>query len=74
MDGNRVFSLIEQHAVIANTEAKQSIELAAQWFDATYASLGVSVQGDQNLQGSVLLGGFASRGFNRSCCCGPDPW
>ena len=49
MDSNRVLSFIEQHAVVADTEAKQSIELAAQWFDAAYAGLGVTMEGDQNL-------------------------
>jgi hypothetical protein len=55
VDRNRIVGFAEQHAVIANAEPKQSFELAAQGLDASDAGLGISVQGGQNLQGSLLL-------------------
>ena len=64
VDGDGVLSLIEQHTVIADTEAQQSLEFSAKRLDTAYTGLGVAVEGGQNLQSGLPLdradlGGYA---------------
>ena len=57
MDGDGVGGLIEEDTVIADAEAKHSLELAAERLDAARASFGIAVNRLQNSHSGFLLDG-----------------
>jgi len=54
-DGNGVAGLVEQDAVIADTEPEESFEVAGEGLDPARAGFSVAVDGFQNVQGGLLL-------------------
>jgi len=46
-----------RHPVVADAKREQPFELAAQWFEASLALLGVVMEGLQNAQGCLPLDG-----------------
>jgi hypothetical protein len=57
VDGDGVFRLVEDHAVVADAQPEQPLELAAERLDSTGTSSGVAMDGRQNIQGGTLLDG-----------------
>ena len=82
---NGVGGFIEEHAVIADAEPRQSFELTAERLDAARAGFGVAVDCFQNIERRLLLNGedlFPHVGleadffdlFSRPFDLGPGPW
>ena len=86
MNGDGIFSFIEEHAVVADAKASQPLELAAQRLDIPLAGLGVVVEALQNAQCRLLLdradffpdvrleADSLHAEFIRPCGCGSGPW
>ena len=55
MDRDCVFCLIEQHSMISDSEPEESLELVVEWFDPARASLGVAMNGFENVQCGFLF-------------------
>lgn len=55
MDRDRVLGLIEQHTVIPDSKPEESLELVVEWFDPARASLGVTMNGFENVQCGFLF-------------------
>jgi hypothetical protein len=57
MHGNRVSSLIEQNAVVSNTQAQQALELARKRFHPALTRFHLSMQRFQNVESNGLRDG-----------------
>ena len=57
MDGDDIFRLIEDHAVVADAETEQPFELAAERLNPAGACSSVTMNRFQHMQSGVLLNG-----------------
>jgi hypothetical protein len=55
VDGDGIFGFIEDHAMIADAEPEQPLEVTAEGFDTTRASFGVAMDGFEDVQGGFLF-------------------
>lgn len=57
MDGDCVFGLVEEDAVVADAEAEQAFELTAERLDATGTGFGVAMNTFEDVECGPLLDG-----------------
>jgi hypothetical protein len=55
MDCDCVFGFIEQYTMITDSEPKESLKLIVEWFNPARASLGVAMDGFEDVQCSFLF-------------------
>jgi hypothetical protein len=85
MYGDGDVGFVEDHAVVADAETEQPLEVAAERLDATGASFGVTMDGFEDVQCGFLLDRTDFSGtlgrkrifftplLNRPCCREPGP-
>jgi hypothetical protein len=55
VDGDGIFGFVEDHAMIADAEPEQSLEVPAERLDTARASFGVAMDGFKDVHGSFLF-------------------